>query len=106
MGDAPIFQQDNNLKHTSKIVKQWFKDKNITVMEWPTQSPELNPIENFWEIVDKKIERANVKTSEELFEQIEKAWREIDMRIVESLIESMPRRMKAVIESKGGPTKY
>ena len=101
-----IFQQENDTKHTSKVVKQWFKDKNITIMEWPAQSPDLNPIENLWEIIDNKIERANVKTSEELFEQINKAWREIDMRIVDSLIESMPRRMKAVIKSKGGPTKY
>ena len=101
-----IFQQDNDPKHKSKVVKQWFKDKNITIMEWPAQSPDLNPIENLWEIIDNKIERANVKTSEELFEQINKAWREIDMRIVDSLIESMPRRMKAVIKSKGGPTKY
>ena len=101
-----IFQQDNNPKHTSKVVKQWFKGKNITIMGWPAQSPDLNPIENLWEIIDNKIERTNVKTSEELFEQINKAWREIDMRIVDSLIESMPRRMKAVIKSKGGPTKY
>ena len=75
-------------------------------MEWPAQSPDLNPIENLWEIIDNKIERANVKTSEELFEQINKAWQEIDMRIVDSLIESMPRRMKAVIKSKVSPTKY
>ena len=89
-----IFPQDNDPKHTSKVVKQWFKDKNITIMGWPAQSPDLNPIENLWEIIDNKIEHANVKTSEELFEQINKVWREIDMRIVDSLIESMPRRMK------------
>ena len=46
-------------------------------MEWSAQNPDLNPIENFWEIIDNKIERANVKTSDELFEQTEKVWHEI-----------------------------
>ena len=42
------FQQDNNPKHTSKIVKQWFETNQIEVMRWSAQSPDVNPIEILW----------------------------------------------------------
>ena len=41
-----VFQQDNDLKHTSKLIKKWFEDKEIDVMKRPSQSPDLHPIEN------------------------------------------------------------
>ena len=41
-----IFQQDNAAIHTSKLMKDWFKARNIEVLDWPTKSPNLNPIEN------------------------------------------------------------
>ena len=43
------FQQNNSLKHTSKIVKQWFEMNQIKVMKWPAQSTHLNLIENLWQ---------------------------------------------------------
>ena len=83
-------------------------DETLYLMEWPAQSPDLNPIENLWSIFDQRVGERTMLTDNELWEILEKTWDEIskDAKLLRSLIDSMPHRIKAVIESEGGPTKY
>lgn len=103
-----IFQQDNAPPHKSKTTLDWLKQNKIKVLNWPAQSPDLNPIENLWEIIDKKIRKNEIqpKNCDELWEIIKHEWNNIDLNIIRSLYLSMTKRIQAVYDKKGGYTKY
>ena len=105
-GENFIFQQDNDPKHTSTLAQDWLASKGIDTMMWPPYSPDLNPIENLWSIVKSKIDRSKCHDEESLWEEVQYAWYNIPIDILESLVSSMGRRCQAVIDSKGLPTKY
>jgi transposase len=101
-----FFQQDNDPKHTSNHCKQWLLDNNVPTFWWPAQSPDLNPIENLWSILDQQTKHRKVNNKDQLFEAIKKAWEDLPVALLNRLVESMPRRCQAVIDSDGWPTKY
>ncbi len=106
-GDADfIFQQDLAPAHSAKATSTWFKDHGIPVLNWPANSPDLNPIENLWGIVTRKMRYARPNNAEELKATIRATWALITPEQCHRLIDSMPRRIAAVIQAKGAPTKY
>jgi hypothetical protein len=106
--DDTIFQQDNDPKHTSKMAKKWFSDHNIEVLPWPAQSPDMNPIEHLWGHLKRQLQSYESPSPGilGLWERVETEWEKISPKVCQDLIESMPRRVAAVIKAKGGHTKY
>ncbi len=103
-GDADfIFQQD---LAPAKCTKIWFNDHGVTVLDWPANSPDLNPIENLWGIVKKKMRDTRHNNADNLKAAIEATWASITTELCHRLISSMPHHIDAVIHAKGGPTKY
>ncbi len=105
-GDADfIFQQDLAPAHTAKGTKSWFNDHGVTVLDWPANSPDLNPIENLWGIVKRKMRDTRPNNADELKATVKETWASIPPQQCHKLITSMPRRIEAVIKAKGAPTK-
>lgn len=100
------FQQDNDPKHTSNLVKLWMKRNKVPILEWPSQSPDLNPIEHLWEELERRIRVRTYKNTDELMAGLEQEWFKIPIERLIALVDSMPDRCAAVIASNGYATKY
>lgn len=100
-----IFQPDNDPKHTCKLAQEYFKKKKIKILEWPPQSPDLNPIEHLWSYLDRELPFEQRKNKSEIFYLIRRKWEAISPDITQKLVSSMKRRLEAVIKAKSGPTK-
>ena len=101
-----VFQQDNDPKHTSNYLKEYFQNKNIKVLDWPSQSPDLNPIEHLWNHIKKELKNYKSNNIEDLKYNISKIWNSIDVKITQNLVDSVPNRIIEVLRNKGGNTKY
>ena len=103
-----VFQEDNSPVHTCKLAKQWKELVGMVSLEWLSNSPDLSPIEHIWYILKVMIQKMTPQpmTVPDVMAALRKAWEELDERVMNNLVESMPDRLAAVIEAKGGNTKY
>jgi hypothetical protein len=104
---STVFQQDNAPCHKARKVMTWFLNNGIEVMDWPPNSPDLNPIENLWRSLKMKLKTDNTKNTQQLQQAISAIWMNDILRLeCEKLVESLPRRIAAVLRNRGYPTKY
>ncbi len=104
------FQQDNTPCHKAEIISDWFleHDDDFTLLKWPPQSLDLNPIEHLWDVVEREIHIMDVQLTnlQKLRDVIMSIWTKISEECLQHLVKSMPRRIKAVLNAKRGPTQY
>jgi transposase len=97
-----------SIVHTSRETKRWLEAARIEVMEWAACSLDLNPIENLWCIIVRRIYANNrqFQTNEELKTAIRETWASIDNQTVQNLVNSMPNWIFEVIQKSGGMSHY
>ncbi|GBM78652.1 Transposable element Tc3 transposase [Araneus ventricosus] len=102
------YQHDNAPIHNSNATKNYLNSKNVTVLEWPPMSPALNPIENVWGIMSRKVYENGRQfySVNALKTAIESAWYNLEPEILQILITSMEKRIYDVILKNGKTLNY
>ncbi|CAK9801759.1 Transposable element Tcb2 transposase [Anthophora quadrimaculata] len=103
-----VFMQDGAPCHTAKKIKIFLQEQKIPLLPWPGNSPDMNPIENVWEYLKRELAKENITTKTKLIERIIYHWHHnVALKeIAQTCIDSMPRRVAALRQAKGGLTKY
>ena len=102
------FMHDNAPIHSSYYTKEWLRFNKVKTIEWPSHSPDINPIENLWGILDEKLRRgrSKPKNKDELWSILEREWYSIDSSIIRELYLSMTKRVDILHKNNGAYTKY
>lgn len=103
-----VFMQDNAPCHKAKIVMDFFDTNHVNIMDWPAQSPDMNPIENLWAIIKARRQKkyGYPKTKVEIIDQIFDIWDNIEPELVSKLADSANRRVSEVLRLNGRVSKY
>ncbi|KAK3537631.1 hypothetical protein QTP70_017024 [Hemibagrus guttatus] len=101
-----VLQLDNDPKHTSKSTSEWLKKNKMNTSEWPSQSPDLNPIEMLWHDLKKVVHARKPSNVAELQQFCKDEWAKIPPQRCNRLNASYGKRLIAVVAAKGGPTSY
>jgi DDE superfamily endonuclease len=92
---------DNSSNHKDKSVKKWLHDHGITVMDFPPYSPDLNPIENLWAHMKRRVKDHVVADVEELQTAVHDEWEKTDIEWIHRTVRSMPDRCEQVVAARG-----
>jgi transposase len=100
------YQQDNDPKHTSKIAKQFLEKEVPETIDWPSNSSDINPIENMWSILKRRVEKRKPSNIDELDQFLHEEWKKVEKPIINNLVNSTKSRCLAIIDSKGERINY
>lgn len=102
--------QDNSGPHKGRIVTNWIAQQDrLNCLPWSATSPDLNPIENLWGVMQQRWDAEDMgRNRQNLVNHVFQTWMELadDEGLCQRLVDSMPRRLQAVIDNNGGATRY
>jgi hypothetical protein len=97
---------DNDPKHTSKVVAKWLKDNKVKVLEWSSESPDLNPIEHLWAELKNCVRARKPTNLSQLHQLCQEEWATIPPTYGGKLVEGYPKCLTRVKQFKGNATKF
>lgn len=103
-----VYMQDNASIHASYEIMGFFKEQGVTVLDWPARTPDLNPIENVWAILARKVYSNGKQYTSvaDLTVAVQDAWKSVTMEELHKLMGSMPARCFEVARKNGNKTHY
>ena len=108
LGPNSILQDDNARPHRAGFIRDYLQNVGVERMEWPTSSPDLNPIEHLWDQLGRAVRArvTNTTTLADLRQMLVEEWDAIPQQCVTRLVTSMRRRCQAVVAVYGSSTRY
>lgn len=103
---AWIFQEDNDPKHRSRAAQAWLQRHDIKRLDWPSNSPDVNPMENVWAPLKDRVAARGAKNLDQLEQFIREEWAKLSREFAEHLVNSMPNRMQALMDAGGDAIDY
>ena len=99
-----LFQHDNAPVHKERSIQKWFVEITVEALDWPAQRPALHPIEDLWDELECRLRaRPNRPTSvPNLTNALVVEWKQVPATMFQHLVESLSRKVEAVIAAKGG----
>ena len=110
LGPGAVYMDDNAPAHRARVANDFLRNQQVTHMNWPALSPDLNPIdlEHLWDALGRRI-YANHRRPQnigQLFQNLQYEWNALPQMTLRTLVESMRERCQAVIAARGGHTRY
>ena len=103
-----MYVDDNARPHRSRAVTSYLQSEAVTSVPWPTMSPDLNPIEQIWDMLGRRIQAREppVQKIRQLEVVLHREWQQLSQQDIRRLTGGMRRRVEAFIAARGGYTRY
>jgi hypothetical protein len=101
------FQDDNAPPHGARVTINFLEQEGVQMRPQPAKSPDVNPIEHLWDELQRAVDQRDVQhaTLDDLAAALTEEWGNLPVHRLQNLVDIIPRRLQAVINSRGGHTR-